>query len=57
MEIDNAAEYLDYHAGFARMYEGEILQSDRRGDYASPPPHAQLAHLHRPFLPNVYHTH
>lgn len=29
VEIDVTAEYFDYYAGWARIYEGEILQSDR----------------------------
>ena len=29
IEIDLTAEYLDYYAGWARIYEGEIIQSDR----------------------------
>lgn len=32
VEIDASCEYLDYHVGWARMYEGEILQSDRVGE-------------------------
>lgn len=28
VEIDASIEYLDYYAGFARKYEGEIIQSD-----------------------------
>ena len=32
VEIDVTAEYYDYFAGFARNYEGEIIQSDRRGE-------------------------
>lgn len=29
VEIDFTAEYFDYYAGWARIYEGEIIQSDR----------------------------
>lgn len=29
VEIDVTAEYFDYYAGWARIYEGEIIQSDR----------------------------
>lgn len=29
-EIDGTAEYFDYYAGWARLYEGEIIQSDRQ---------------------------
>ncbi len=29
VEIDATAEYFDYYAGWARKYEGEIIQSDR----------------------------
>jgi lactaldehyde dehydrogenase/glycolaldehyde dehydrogenase len=29
VEVDFTAEYFDYYAGWARIYEGEILQSDR----------------------------
>lgn len=32
IEVDFSAEYLDYMAGFARRYEGEIIQSDRPGE-------------------------
>lgn len=32
VEIDVTAEYYDYYAGFARSYEGEIIQSDRPGE-------------------------
>ncbi|HRP57583.1 aldehyde dehydrogenase [Agriterribacter sp.] len=32
VEIDVTAEYYDYYAGFARAYEGEIIQSDRSGE-------------------------
>lgn len=32
VEIDFAADYLDYMAGFARTYEGEIIQSDRANE-------------------------
>jgi lactaldehyde dehydrogenase / glycolaldehyde dehydrogenase len=32
MEVEFAAEYLDYMAEFARRYAGEILQSDRPGE-------------------------
>lgn len=28
VEIDASIEYLNYYAGFARIYEGEIIQSD-----------------------------
>lgn len=28
-EIDGTAEYFDYYAGWARKYEGEVIQSDR----------------------------
>lgn len=28
-EIDTTAEYFDYYAGWARKYEGEIIESDR----------------------------
>jgi lactaldehyde dehydrogenase / glycolaldehyde dehydrogenase len=31
-EIDFTADYIDYMAGMARSYEGEILQSDRPGE-------------------------
>ena len=29
VEIDFTAEYFEYYAGWARIYEGEIIQSDR----------------------------
>lgn len=29
VEVDFSADYFDYYAGWARCYEGEILQSDR----------------------------
>ena len=29
VEVDFTADYFDYYAGWARIYEGEILQSDR----------------------------
>ena len=29
VEIDFTADYFDYYAGWARIYEGEIIQSDR----------------------------
>ena len=29
VEVDFTAEYFDYYAGWARIYEGEIIQSDR----------------------------
>lgn len=29
VEVDVTAEYFDYYAGWARKYEGEIIQSDR----------------------------
>ncbi len=32
VEVDFSADYLDYMAGFARRYEGEIIQSDRVGE-------------------------
>jgi lactaldehyde dehydrogenase / glycolaldehyde dehydrogenase len=32
IEVDFSADYLDYMAGFARRYEGEIIQSDRPGE-------------------------
>ena len=32
VEVDFSADYLDYMAGFARRYEGEIIQSDRPGE-------------------------
>ncbi|MBZ7986708.1 aldehyde dehydrogenase [Campylobacter canadensis] len=32
VEIDFAADYLDYMASFARTYEGEIIQSDRANE-------------------------
>ncbi|MDK2956034.1 MAG: lactaldehyde dehydrogenase / glycolaldehyde dehydrogenase [Desulfovibrionales bacterium] len=28
-EIDSTSEYFDYYAGWARKYEGEVIQSDR----------------------------
>ncbi len=30
VEVDFTAEYFDYYAGWARIYEGEIIQSDRK---------------------------
>jgi lactaldehyde dehydrogenase/glycolaldehyde dehydrogenase len=33
VEIDVTADYYDYHAGMARTYEGEILQSDNAGEH------------------------
>ncbi|HVJ08367.1 MAG TPA: aldehyde dehydrogenase [Acidisarcina sp.] len=32
VEVDFAADYVDYMAEFARRYEGEIIQSDRPGE-------------------------
>lgn len=32
VEVDFSADYIDYMAEFARRYEGEIIQSDRRGE-------------------------
>lgn len=32
IEVDFSADYLDYMAGMARGYEGEIIQSDRPGE-------------------------
>lgn len=32
IEVDFSADYVDYMAGFARRYEGEIIQSDRPGE-------------------------
>lgn len=32
IEVDFSADYLDYMAGFARRYEGDIIQSDRPGE-------------------------
>jgi lactaldehyde dehydrogenase/glycolaldehyde dehydrogenase len=32
VEVDFSADYLDYMAGMARSYEGEIIQSDRVGE-------------------------
>lgn len=32
VEIDVTAEYFDYYAGWARKYEGEIIESDRPGE-------------------------
>ena len=32
IEVNFSADYLDYMAGFARRYEGEIIQSDRPGE-------------------------
>lgn len=32
VEVDFTAIYLDYHAGLAYSYHGEILQSDNRGE-------------------------
>lgn len=29
IEVDFTADYFDYYAGWARIYEGEIIQSDR----------------------------
>lgn len=29
VEVDFTAEYFDYYAGWSRIYEGEIIQSDR----------------------------
>lgn len=29
VEVDFTADYFDYYAGWARVYEGEIIQSDR----------------------------
>lgn len=29
VEVDVTAEYFDYYAGWARKYEGEVIQSDR----------------------------
>ena len=29
VEVDFTADYFDYYAGWARIYEGEIIQSDR----------------------------
>lgn len=33
VEIDVTADYFDYHAGLARSYEGEILQSDNAREH------------------------
>ena len=32
IEVDVTAEYYDFYAGMARLYEGEIIQSDRVGE-------------------------
>jgi lactaldehyde dehydrogenase/glycolaldehyde dehydrogenase len=32
VEIDFTADYFEYYAGWARIYEGEIIQSDRRNE-------------------------
>jgi len=32
IEVDFTAEYFDYYAGWARIYEGEIINSDRPGE-------------------------
>jgi len=32
VEIDFTADYFDYYAGWARIYEGEIIQSDRANE-------------------------
>jgi lactaldehyde dehydrogenase/glycolaldehyde dehydrogenase len=32
VEIDFTADYFDYYAGWARIYEGEIIQSDRSNE-------------------------
>ncbi|MDR2433199.1 MAG: aldehyde dehydrogenase [Treponema sp.] len=32
VEIDVTAEYFDYYAGWARIFEGEIIQSDRKNE-------------------------
>src|SRR6185437_10962849 len=32
VEVDFSADYVDYMAEFARRYQGEIIQSDRRGE-------------------------
>ena len=32
VEIDFTAEYFDYYAGWARLYEGEIINSDRENE-------------------------
>jgi len=32
VEIDFTAEYFEYYAGWARIYEGEIIQSDRQNE-------------------------
>lgn len=32
-EVNNAADYIDYMAGWARKYEGEIVQSDRSNEH------------------------
>ena len=32
VEVDFTADYFDYYAGWARKYEGEIIQSDRPGE-------------------------
>ncbi len=45
IEVDFSADYLDYMAGFARQYEGEIIQSDRLGENILPfkPPIGAIA--------------
>ena len=35
VEVEFSADYLDYMAGFARRYEGNIVQSDRAKDRKS----------------------
>jgi len=48
--VDFSADYLDYMAEFARRYEGEIIQSDRRRKY----PALQDAHRRDPgFCPGI----
>ncbi|WP_027721879.1 aldehyde dehydrogenase [Maridesulfovibrio zosterae] len=32
VEIDATAEYFDYYAGWARKYEGEVIESDRTNE-------------------------
>ncbi len=32
VEVDFTADYFDYYAGWARIYEGEIIQSDRENE-------------------------
>lgn len=32
VEVNFTADYFDYYAGWARIYEGEIIQSDRRDE-------------------------